>query len=120
MLFSVPYRSLEVCRIGVMLTVPRTSPPKLCKTEQPGNDRCERRRTGPALWRLNFFERWLAKSHAAIVIPLDDCILFVSTLDCAEFSSRLSEVAQTLDAISGSQFLVGGSGLGEWWSLCTV
>jgi hypothetical protein len=60
------------------------------------------------------------ESHTAVIVPFDDRVIFVSLLNCTEFSSRLSEVAQTLDAISGSQFLVGGSGLGEWWSLCTV
>jgi hypothetical protein len=58
--------------------------------------------------RLNLLERRLVESHATVVIPLDDRVLFVSSLNCAEFSSRLSEVAQTLDAISGSQFLTGG------------
>jgi hypothetical protein len=41
-------------------------------------------------------------------------------LNCAEFSSRLSEVAQTLDPISGIQFLVDGRGLDEPWLLGTV
>jgi hypothetical protein len=60
------------------------------------------------------------ESHATVVIPFDDRVLFVSSFNCAEFSSRLSEVAQTLDPISGSQFLASGRGLGEWWSLGTV
>jgi hypothetical protein len=55
----------------------------------------------------------LAESHTAVIIPFDDCVIFVSLLNCAEFSSRLSEVAQALDAISGTQFLIGGSGLDE-------
>jgi hypothetical protein len=55
------------------------------------------------------------ESHATVVIPLDDRVLFVSALNCAEFSSRLSEVAQSFDAISASQFLVGGRRLGERW-----
>ena len=49
------------------------------------------------------------ESHTTVIIPLDDCVIFVSLLNCAECSSRLSEVAQTLDAISGIQHLVGGS-----------
>jgi hypothetical protein len=60
------------------------------------------------------------ESHAPVVIPLDDRVLFVSSFNCAEFSIRLSEVAQTLDAISGSQLLAGGRGLGERWSLGSV
>jgi hypothetical protein len=69
---------------------------------------------------LNFLERRLVQSHATVVIPLDDCVLFVDSLNAAEFSSRLSEAAQTLDPISGSQLLAGGSGLGERWPLGTV
>jgi len=41
-------------------------------------------------------------------------------LDCAQFSGRLSEVAQTLDAISGIQLLARGRRLGEPWLLGTV
>jgi hypothetical protein len=51
---------------------------------------------------------------------LDNRVLFVSLLNCAEFSSPLSEVAQALDAISGIQFLTGRRGLGERWLLGTV
>ena len=75
------------------------------------NDRCD--------GRLNLLQGRLVESHAA-VNPLDDCVLFVSSLNCAEFSGRLSEVAQTLDAISGVQFLAGGRGLGKRWSLGTL
>jgi hypothetical protein len=71
-------------------------------------------------WRLNLLERRLVESHKTIIIPFDDCVIFVSLLNCTEFSSRLSEVAQTLDAISGIQFLVGGRGLGERRPLGTV
>ena len=60
------------------------------------------------------------ESHAAVIIPFDDRVIFVSLLNRAEFSSRLSEVAQSLDAISGIQFLVGGKGFGEVWLLGTV
>jgi hypothetical protein len=60
------------------------------------------------------------ESHATLIIPLDDRVIFVSSLNCAVFSSGLSEVAQTLNAISGIQFLVGGRGLGKRWLLGTV
>ena len=53
------------------------------------------------------------ESHTTGIIPFDDRVIFVSLLHCAELPSRLSEVAQTLDAISGIEFLTGGSGLGE-------
>jgi hypothetical protein len=50
------------------------------------------------------------KSRATVAIPLHDRVLFVSSLNCAEFSRWLSEVAQTFDPISGSQLLAGGRG----------
>jgi hypothetical protein len=61
-------------------------------------------------------------SHSTVIIPLDDRdrVLVVSSLNCAEFSSWLSEVTQTLDAISRNQFLVAGRGLGERCPLGTV
>ena len=64
---------------------------------------------------LNFLEPRLAESHTTIIIPFDDCVIFVRLLHCAKISSRHSEVAQTLDAISGIQFLIGGCGIGERW-----
>jgi hypothetical protein len=69
---------------------------------------------------LDLLERRLVDPHTTVIIPLDDRVIFVSLLNCAEFSSRLSEVAQTLDAISGNQLLASGGGLGERWSLGTV
>jgi hypothetical protein len=60
------------------------------------------------------------QSCATVIVPFDDRVIFVSLLDCAEFSSRPSEVAQTLNAISGIQFLVGGRGLGETWLLGAI
>jgi hypothetical protein len=59
-------------------------------------------------------------SYTTIIIPFDDRVLIVSPLNCAEFSSRISEVAQTRHAISGIQFLVGGRGFPERWPLGTV
>jgi hypothetical protein len=55
----------------------------------------------------------LVESRTTVIIPLDDRIFFVSSLNRADFSSRLSEVSQTLDPISGFQFLVGGTGFAE-------
>jgi len=60
------------------------------------------------------------ESHATVVITLDHGVLFGSSVNCAEFSGRLSEVAQTLDAISRNQLLAGGIGLRERWSLGPV
>ena len=72
----------------------------------------------PAL--LNLLERRLVKPHSTVIIPLDDRVLVVGLLNCAEFSGRRPEVAQTLHAISWIQFLVCGSGLGERSSLGSV
>jgi hypothetical protein len=60
------------------------------------------------------------ESHTTVIIPLDDRVIFVRLLNRAEFSSRHSEGAQTLDAISGIQFLVGGRGIGERWLPGTI
>jgi hypothetical protein len=51
--------------------------------------------------------------HTTVIIPFDFRVIFVCSLNCAEFSSRLSEGAQPLNAISGGQFLLACSGLGE-------
>ena len=59
------------------------------------------------------------ESPTTVIIPFNDRVIFVSSLNRAEFSSRLSEVAQTLDAISGIQFLAGGRGVRERWLLGT-
>jgi hypothetical protein len=56
----------------------------------------------------------------AVIIPLDDRALFVYLFNCAQLPSRYSEVAQTLDAISGVQFCAGGRGFGEAWLLGAV
>ena len=69
---------------------------------------------------LNLLQGRLAESRATVVIPLDDRVLFVSSLNCAKFSIRLSKVPQTLDTISGTQLLVGSSGIRERWLLGTV
>jgi hypothetical protein len=61
----------------------------------------------------DFLEPWLVESHATVVIPLDNRVLIVRLFNGAQLPSRFSEVAQTLDAISGIQFLAGGRGFGE-------
>ena len=69
---------------------------------------------------LNLLERRLAESLATVMIPRDERVLFVCLLDCPQLSGRLSEVAQTLNTISGTQFFAGCCGFGETWSLSTV
>jgi hypothetical protein len=54
------------------------------------------------------------------IIPFDNRVILVSLLNSTEFSTRLSEVAQTLDAISGIQVLVVCRRLGEAWLLGAV
>jgi hypothetical protein len=63
----------------------------------------------------DLLEPRLMQSHSTVVIPLYKRVVFVRLLNCSEFSSRLSEISQTLDAITGIQFRVGSSGLDERW-----
>jgi hypothetical protein len=39
--------------------------------------------------------------HTTVIIPFDNRILLIRPLHCAHFSSRLCEVAQTLNAVPG-------------------
>ena len=57
------------------------------------------------------------ESHTTGIIPFDDRVILVRLLNSTEFSTRLSEVAQTLDAISGIQVPVVCRWLGEAWLL---
>jgi hypothetical protein len=68
----------------------------------------------------DFLEPWVVQSPATLIIPLYKCVVFVRLLNCTEFSSRLSEISQTLDAITGIQFRVGSRGLDERWSLGSI
>jgi hypothetical protein len=52
------------------------------------------------------------QSHTTVIIPFKERVVFVSLLNCGEFSSRFSEVARALDTISGIEFLAGSGGLG--------
>jgi hypothetical protein len=69
---------------------------------------------------LKFLERRLVNSDTTAVIPFDDRVIFVHLPNCAKFSSRHSEVAQTLDAISGTQLLTSGGGFEKRRLLGTV
>jgi len=60
------------------------------------------------------------KSRTTVVIPFDDRIIFFNLPNCAEFSRRNSEVAQPLDAISGTQLLMICGGFDKGWLLSTV
>jgi hypothetical protein len=68
----------------------------------------------------NFLKPRLAQSHTTVVIPLYKRVFFIRLLNCTEFSSWLSEISQTLDAITGIQFRVGSRGLDERWPLGSV
>jgi hypothetical protein len=52
------------------------------------------------------------QSHTTVIIPFKERVVFVSLLNCGEFSNRFSEVARALDTISGIEFLAGSGGLG--------
>jgi hypothetical protein len=52
-------------------------------------------------------------SDATIVIPFDDRLIFVRSLNGAELAGRFTEVAQGFDPISEEQLLAGGRGLGK-------
>ena len=41
---------------------------------------------------LNLLEPRLVESHTTVIIPFDDRVIFVNLLNCAEFSSRLSDL----------------------------
>ena len=69
---------------------------------------------------VDFLKPRLAQSHTSIAIPLYKRVVFIRLLNCSEFSSRLSEISQTLDAITGIQFRLGSRGLDERWSLGSV
>jgi hypothetical protein len=48
----------------------------------------------------NFLKPRLAQSHTTVVIPLYKRVVFAGLLNCSEFSDRVSEISQTLDAIT--------------------
>ncbi len=69
---------------------------------------------------LKLLERRLVKSRATVVIPFDERVIFIHLPNCAEFSRRYSEVAQTFDAVSWTQILVSSERVDKCWLLCTV
>jgi hypothetical protein len=50
----------------------------------------------------HFLKARLVESLTAVIIPLDDSVLFVRLFNCSQLASGYSEVAQALDAISGT------------------
>jgi hypothetical protein len=69
---------------------------------------------------LHFLKPPLVDSLATVIVPLDDRVLIICLFNCAQLPSRFSEVAQSLDAISGIQFHAGGVRLGKPWAFGTV
>jgi hypothetical protein len=57
---------------------------------------------GPMLAYRHFLKARLVESLTAVIIPLDDSVLFVRLFNCSQLASGYSEVAQALDAISGT------------------
>jgi len=41
---------------------------------------------------LNLLERWLVDPHTTVIIPFDFSVIFVRSLDGAEFSSWLAKI----------------------------
>jgi hypothetical protein len=70
--------------------------------------------------RLDLLERRLVNSYAPVVIPFDESIVFIDLPNCAKFSSRQSEIAQTFDAISGTQISSSAGRVDKRWPLRTV
>src|ERR1700678_3001218 len=95
------------CRVPTTLRGTRAYPARLLQA----------RRTG---YGLNFLKARLAESHATVIIPFDERLIFVHSFDCTQPPRRRPEVPQTFNAISGVQFLVGGCGLGEPWFFSAV
>jgi hypothetical protein len=62
---------------------------------------------------LNLLQPRLVDSRTAVIVPFNNRVIFVCSFNCAEFSCLLSEVAQTLDSISGIDLLVSAGGLCE-------
>ena len=59
-------------------------------------------------------------SYTSVVIPFDERVIFVNLPNCAKFSSRHSEIAQTFDAISGTQISARAGRVDKRWLLGTV
>jgi hypothetical protein len=70
--------------------------------------------------RLHLLERQLVDSYSTVVIPFDERVMFIYLSDCAKLSRRDSEVTQTLDAISGTQFRAGAGRFDKRWHPGTV
>jgi len=77
------------------------------------------RKRGDGL-RLHLFERRLVDSYAPVVIPFDESVIFIDLPNCPKFSSRHSEIAQTFDAISGTQISASAGRVDKRWLLGTV
>ena len=71
-------------------------------------------------FRKNFLKPRLMHSGTTVVIPLYDCVIFVSALNGTEFLCWCSEITQTLDAITGSQFWVGSRRPRQPWPLGAI
>jgi hypothetical protein len=70
--------------------------------------------------RLELGERRLVNSLTTVTIPLDDSVIFVRLLNCADFAGQPSKIAQPRDAIPGRQFLVSVRWIDERWRFGAV
>jgi hypothetical protein len=60
---------------------------------------------------LDLFQPWLGKSFASVIIPFHQGVVFIRSLNRAEFSGEFSEVTTAFNTISGKQFLA----IGRWF-----
>jgi hypothetical protein len=67
-----------------------------------------------------FLEARLVESLTAVIIPLDDSVLFVRLFNCSQLASGYSEVAQALDRDLRDLFFASGRRFCERWPLGTV
>jgi len=70
-------------------------------------------RPRPVASSLNLLKPRLVQSDATVIVPFDQRVIFICLLNCAEFSSRFTEVSQPLDAISWIQLHAGGRRLSQ-------
>jgi hypothetical protein len=58
--------------------------------------------------------------YTTVVIPFDESVIFINLPNRTKFSGRHSEIAQTLDPISGTQILASARRFDKRWLLGTV
>jgi hypothetical protein len=62
----------------------------------------------------------LLQSRSPVLVPFDNSIILVRSLNYAEFSGRPAKVAQALDAIARNHFLLGDRPFANRWLLRAI